>query len=531
MPEIHKPEVEESVGAQITGIEPVQEERHFSRAVMESVNVGIIACDQNGKITFFNAAMQKIHGIPDSVISPEIWSQYFDLYQPDGKTLLTKEQVPLYRALKGETIRNQEILVLRKNQDSISLLVSGQPIVDQDGNRCGAVVVAHDVTDIKRTELQLRQAQKMEAIGQLAGGVAHDFNNILMAISGYCELMLMQMVDQDPMKEVASEIFKAVERGTALARQLLAFSRKQVTQSKILDLNQVITGMENLLRRVMKEDVELAISSDPGLGKVKADPTQIEQVIMNLAINARDAMPRGGKLMIETTNVRLDDSYAAGHISVVPGEYVMLSVSDTGVGMDEATQSRIFEPFFTTKEEGRGTGLGLSTVYGTIKQNGGFIWVYSEPEQGSTFKIYLPRVKEGTEPVQPASSSNTALNGRETILLVDDNESVRVAFSALLEFHGYKVLRAANGQEALEVASQYAEPIHVLVTDLVMPGIGGRELSRMLLGRGRQMKVIYMSGYTGEAASRQGILDPESIFLQKPASIRQLLQKIHEVLS
>lgn len=530
MPEIHKPEIEKREGNLIAAIEPIQEERHFSRAVMESVNVGIIACDLNGTITFFNSAMQKIHGIPDSVISPEIWSQYFDLYQPDGKTLLTKEQVPLYRALQGETIRNQEILVLRKNQDSISLLVSGQPIVDEDGRRCGAVVVAHDVTDIKRTELQLRQAQKMEAIGQLAGGVAHDFNNILMAISGYCELMLMQMTNQDPMKDVASEIYKAVERGTALARQLLAFSRKQITQPKILDLNQVIRGMENLLQRVMKEDVELAISPDSGLGRVKADPTQIEQVIMNLAINAKDAMPHGGKLMIETTNVRLDDSYAAGHLNVVPGQYVMLSVSDTGVGMDEVTQSRIFEPFFTTKEEGRGTGLGLSTVYGTVKQNGGFIWVYSEPGQGSTFKIYLPRMDDRTEPVQPVNLNNTMMNGTETILLVDDNESVRAAFSALLEYHGYKVLRAANGQEALDIASQYAEPIHLLVTDLVMPGIGGRELSQKLLSSGRQMKVIYMSGYTGEAASRQGILDADAAFLQKPASIRQLLQKIHDIL-
>lgn len=514
----------------LNGYGPAQDDRYLSRAVIESVNVGIIACDEKGVINFFNSAMQKMHGLPDRDVTPDLWPQYFDLYQPDGKTLLKKEEVPLFRALQGETIRNQEILVLRNQQDPIHLFVSGQPVVDQEGKKIGAVVVAHDVTEMKRTEQQLRQAQKMEAMGQLAGGIAHDFNNILMAVSGYCELMLMQIVAQDPLKHLASEIFKAVERGTALARQLLAFSRKQFSQPKLMNLNSVLAGMENLLRRVMKENIEVHISHDSCLGWVHADPAQIEQIIMNLAINARDAMPSGGTLSIETSNVWLDDSYAAGHIPVVPGDYVMLTVSDNGVGMDEGTQARIFEPFFTTKEEGQGTGLGLFTVYGTVKQNGGFIWVYSEPGQGTTFKIYLPRIENQpqTEPI--VDMSKESLTGTETILLVDDNESVRTAFSALLELHGYRVLRAADGQEALSIATQYHGQIHVLITDLVMPGIGGRELSQQLHKIVHEIKVIYMSGYTGESASRQGILDPDAAFLQKPASIRQLLQKIREVL-
>lgn len=514
----------------LNGYGPAQDDRYLSRAVIETVNVGIIACDEKGIINFFNPMMQKIHGVPDQDVTPDLWPQYFDLYQPDGKTLLKKEEVPLYRALQGETIRNQEVLVVRKNQEPVHLLVSGQPVIDENGKKVGAVAVAHDITEMKRTEQQLRQAQKMEAMGQLAGGIAHDFNNILMAVSGYCELMLMQMIAQDPLKHLASEIFKAVEKGTALARQLLAFSRKQFSQPRLMNMNSVLAGMENLLNRVMKEHVDVLISPDSRLGNVYADPAQIEQIIMNLAINARDAMPSGGTLAIETSNIRLDDSYAAGHIPIVPGEYVMLTVSDNGMGMDETTQARIFEPFFTTKEEGRGTGLGLFTVYGTVKQNGGFIWVYSEPGQGTIFKIYLPRVQNALQTTTPPDMNKESHVGTETILLVDDNESVRTAFSALLELHGYKVLRAADGQEALSIAAIYQGQIHLLITDLVMPGIGGRELSRQLQQIAPGIKVIYMSGYTGESASRQGILDPDAAFLQKPASIRQLLQKIREIL-
>ncbi len=377
---------------------------------------------------------------------------------------------------------------------------------------------------------QLRQSQKMEAVGQLAGGIAHDFNNLLTAITGYSELSLRRLQAEDPLHRNIKEIKKAGERAASLTRQLLAFSRKQVLQPKVLALNSIISDVEKMLRRLIGEDIELRTVLEPQLGSVKADPGQIEQVLLNLAVNARDAMPQGGKLTIETANVYLDGEYAAQHIAVKPGHYVMLAVSDTGCGMDEKTQARIFEPFFTTKEAGKGTGLGLSTVYGIVKQSGGNIWVYSEVGRGTTFKVYLPRVDEGAQEHKRSAEPEDAVQGTGVILLAEDEQMVRKLAREVLEMCGYKVLEAANGGAALLICERHKEPIDLLVTDVIMPEMGGRELATRLSQLRPEMKVLYMSGYTDNAIVHQGVLDEGANFIQKPFSPQTLASKIREVL-
>jgi PAS domain S-box-containing protein len=385
--------------------------------------------------------------------------------------------------------------------------------------------------ELTQTQAQLVQTQKMEAVGRLAGGVAHDFNNILTAITGYAELLLLTLGDLDPRHKDIEEIKKASGRASGLTRQLLAFSRKQVLQPRVLNLNAVVANMEKMLRRLIREDIELATVLDPALGRVKADPGQIEQVIMNLAVNARDAMPQGGKLTIETMNVYLDEDYARQHVDVQPGPYVMLAVSDTGVGMDEETLSHLFEPFFTTKEKGAGTGLGLATVYGIVKQSGGHIWVYSEPEPGTTFKIYLPRVEEAVELLQPGAALAKLPQGTETVLLVEDADMVRELARRVLLQNGYTVLVARHGGEALQVCEQNEGPLHLLVTDVVMPGgMSGRDLAENLAPLHPGMKVLYISGYTDNAIARHGVLEPGIAFLQKPFTPDSLVRKVREVL-
>ena len=377
---------------------------------------------------------------------------------------------------------------------------------------------------------QLRQSQKMEAVGQLAGGIAHDFNNLLTAITGYSELSLRRLQAEDPLHRNIKEIKKAGERAASLTRQLLAFSRKQVLQPKVLALNSIISDVEKMLRRLIGEDIELRTVLEPQLGSVKADPGQIEQVLLNLAVNARDAMPQGGKLTIETANVYLDGEYAAQHIAVKPGHYVMLAVSDTGCGMDEKTQARIFEPFFTTKEAGKGTGLGLSTVYGIVKQSGGNIWVYSEVGRGTTFKVYLPRVDEGAQEHMRSAEPEDAVPGTGVILLAEDEHMVRKLAREVLEMCGYKVLEAANGGAALLICERHQESIDLLITDVIMPEMGGRELATRLSQLRPEMKVLYMSGYTDNAIVHQGVLDEGANFIQKPFSPQTLASKIREVL-
>jgi len=353
---------------------------------------------------------------------------------------------------------------------------------------------------------------------------------MLTVIIGYSELMLRGVKPDDPLRNDVEQIKEAGERASLLTRQLLAFSRKQVLQPKVLDLSAVLTNMDRMLQRLIGEDIDLVTMPAPGLGRVHADPGQIEQVIMNLAVNARDAMSRGGKLTIETANVELDNAYAREHVSFRPGSYVMLAVSDTGCGMDAATQARIFEPFFTTKEVGKGTGLGLSTVYGIVKQSDGNIWVYSEPGRGTTFKIYLPRVEGAVETVEPGVAPARAVRGSETILLVEDDHAVRVLARSVLQAHGYTVLEASQGKEALFLSGQHEGPIHLMVTDTVMPGMSGRDLAERLKPSRPNMKVLFMSGYTDKAIVHHGELVPGTAFLQKPFTPDALARKVREVL-
>src|SRR5580658_460407 len=399
----------------------------------------------------------------------------------------------------------------------------------QYGGQSAQLAVLMDVTGRREMEEQLRQAQKMEAVGMLAGGVAHDFNNLLTIINGYTQLILNNLKPGDKNRHSAEQVMKAGERAAALTNQLLAFSRRQVLQLKVIDLNQAVTSLGSMLQRLIGEDIELRLELRPELGRVSADPSQLEQVLMNLAVNARDAMPQGGTLTIETANVQLDETYAGRHIAVKPGPYVLLAVSDTGSGMDEATRQRLFEPFFTTKGPGKGTGLGLSTVFGIVKQSGGSLEVYSEPGSGSSVKIYFPRVDQPIS-VEDASRKRQLMRGSETILLVEDDEMVRNLVRETLEREGYKVIGAADPLEAQRIADAHRSKIQLLITDVVMPRLSGKELAKALVERRPDMKVLYMSGYTDSAIVNSGILQKEVAFLQKPFTPAALASKVRDVL-
>ncbi|MFZ0959706.1 MAG: PAS domain S-box protein [Terriglobia bacterium] len=392
------------------------------------------------------------------------------------------------------------------------------------------IATKQDVTARKQLEQQFAQAQKMEAVGRLAGGVAHDFNNLLTIINGYAQLLLERTSPEDPHRGLFEEIQMAGDRAASLTRQLLAFSRRQVMEPRVLDLNSVLANTEKMLRRLIGEDVELVSTLQPDLGLVKVDPGQIEQVIMNLAVNARDAMPEGGKFLVETSNVEVDEEYARSHSNLNPGKYVMVAVSDTGCGMDLETQAHVFEPFFTTKEKGRGTGLGLATVYGIVQQSGGYIWVYSEPGRGSTFKIYLPRIEGDMSTPEPAEAPLKPAKGKGTILVVEDEKGVRSMICETLKSRAYKVLEADGAAQALEIAEAHTKPIHLLLTDVVMPHTGGKELAKHLSTLHPETKVLYMSGYTDDAIVRHGIMQGDTPFLQKPFSPEALARKVREML-
>jgi nitrogen-specific signal transduction histidine kinase/ActR/RegA family two-component response regulator len=387
------------------------------------------------------------------------------------------------------------------------------------------------VTRERELEEQLRQSQKMEAVGQLAGGIAHDFNNLLTAIMGNSELLLAKIDEDDPRRADIEEIRHAGARAARLTRQLLAFSRRQVMEPAILDLNSVVENVSKMIQRLIGEQIELLTNLDGDLGQVVTDPGQIEQVILNLAVNARDAMPEGGKLLIETANADFDVEYLNRHARVEPGLYVMVAVSDTGRGMDEETRSRIFEPFFTTKESGKGTGLGLSTVYGIVKQSNGYIWVYSEPGRGTTFKIYLPRAERAELVESPEIAAVEHVpRGGETALLVEDDDGVRAVVRRTLQSGGYVVLEARNAGQAVRLAREYDGPIDFLVTDLIMPDMSGRELAKRVAAYRPLVRVLYMSGYSDNAVLGQGMLTPEMEFLAKPFSQDSLLQKVRRIL-
>jgi two-component system cell cycle sensor histidine kinase/response regulator CckA len=404
------------------------------------------------------------------------------------------------------------------------------------GRRPVRLVLATDVTErtraqeaLLKTEEQLRHAQKMDAVGRLAGGVAHDFNNLLSVILSYAEILLADLKPVEPMRDQVDQIRRAAARAADLTRQLLTFSRHQVVTPKVIDLNDLLVNLDKMLQRIIGVDVALVLSCGRPLGHVRADPGSIEQVIMNLVVNARDAMPQGGKLTMETANVLIDEESARVHLGTKPGPHVMLAVSDTGVGMDRATQARIFEPFFTTKQVGKGTGLGLSTVFGIVQQSNGSIWVYSEPGRGTTFKVYLPRVDEAVDVVR-ATPPGTTRRGTEAVLLVEDDEQVRSVASSILRRHGYRVLEARNGGEAMLLCETHAQTIDLLISDVVMPLMGGPELARRLSTARPAMKVLCMSGYTDDSVVRHGVMDSDIAYLQKPITPESLTRKVREVL-
>jgi PAS domain S-box-containing protein len=502
------------------------------RDLYDHAPLGYHEYDAEGRITNVNRTDLEMLGYTaEEMIGHPMWE-----FNIEGET--AREQI--LAKLAGTLLpgRNLERLYRKKDGTTIPVLIEDRLILDEKGRISGIRCTIQDITARKQVEdereslkEQLRQSQKMEAIGKLAGGVAHDFNNLLTVIQGYGELLLNSLDQGSRLRQDVQEIMHASERASSLTRQLLAFSRKQVLQPKVLDLNAHVSNMDKMLRRMIGEDIELVTLLAEDLGRIKADPGQIEQAILNLAVNAKDAMLNGGKLTIETANVKLDENYARSRIGVIPGDYVMLSMSDTGGGMAPETKERIFEPFFTTKEKGKGTGLGLSTVYGIVQQSGGNIWVYSEPGLGTTFKIYLPRIEEGTESLRPAAVPTKSLQGSETVLLVEDEEMVRKLACTVLEKNGYTVLEASNGDEALDVVQgRNGNPIHLVVTDVVMPGMSGRQLADRLVSLRPELKVLYMSGYTDNAIVHHGVLDPGIAYIQKPFTPDALASKVREIL-
>jgi PAS domain S-box-containing protein len=437
------------------------------------------------------------------------------------------EKVPDdYHALVLKAFASGAPLIVELPFGKIQYSMVFAPIVD-----AGYInIYARDVTEQRNLEHQLLQSQKMDAIGRLAGGIAHDFNNVLTAIIGYSDFLQMHLGKDDPLQQEVEEIRKAGQRAASLTRQLLAFSRRQIFEVKVLDLNAVVVGMEKMMRRLINESVSIDFCLDPALGMMRADSSQMEQVLLNLVINASDAMPRGGKLTIETGNAELDESYAQMHISMKPGPHVRLVVSDTGIGMDEETREHMFEPFFTTKKEGKGTGLGLSMVYGIVKQSGGNIWVYSEPGKGTAFKIYLPRVFEEAQSVTEERPDERPRGGTETILVAEDEEMIRQIISTVLVEAGYSVLLAKDGEETWGISEGTPGPIHLLLSDVVLPGMSGRESAKRLITMRPGMRVLYMSGYTANAIVHQGMLEPGIAFLQKPFAPTALLRKVREIL-
>ncbi len=436
----------------------------------------------------------------------------------------------------SDASRSYDTAHRRKDGSFVDVSVKFSPVRDISGAVIASAMIAKDLTPIReaeavhrRTEEQFRQAQKMEAVGRLAGGVAHDFNNLLTVILSYSQFAIEDLKPGDPLRDDITQIDEAARRAADLTRQLLAFSRQQVLQPRVLDINQILTPMERMLRRLLGEDVTLSLRPGAGLGRTVADQSQLEQVVMNLAVNARDAMPTGGNLAIETTNVRFDPGHVGGPSGLPPGDYVMVSVSDTGVGMAPATCARIFEPFFTTKEAGKGTGLGLSTVFGIVRQSGGYISVDSELGHGTTFNVYLPMTDRPAD-AKIDDGSPVVLRGSETVLLVEDEDQVRAVATAILRRHGYNVLETSNGGEAFLVSKTFPSTIHLLLTDVVMPRMSGRTLAEELAPLRPDMRVLYASGYTDDATIHHGVLQAGVAFIQKPFTPDTLLRKVREVL-
>jgi len=498
----------------------LSEERY--RSLFENMLEGYAYCEmvlENGEYRDFvyldvNPAFERLTGLTGVVgkrvtdVIPGIRESDPDLFELYGRV-----------AFSGKPERVEIHVGALKIWFSLSVYSAGKGFF---------VAVFDNITERRKLEDQLRQSQKMEAVGRLAGGVAHDFNNLLTVINGYSEILLRRIGEDSTLRREVDEIRKAGDKASMLTQQLLAFSRRQVLQPKVLDLNATVSGMATMLRRLIGEDIDLRILPGQGLGRVKADPGQVEQIILNLVLNARDAMPGGGRLDIETGNAVLDGTFSSKHPQAVTGPHVLLAVSDTGVGMSEDTQGHLFEPFFTTKERGKGTGLGLPTVYGIVQQSQGYIYVYSELGKGTAVKVYLPRVDEEVETVSPVSAP--APHGTETVLVVEDERQVREFVTRVLTAKGYRVLTAGEGLEALRLCKDCADPVDLLVTDVVMPGMGGRELASRVMAAKPGVRVLFVSGYTDDAVSHHGVLEAGLEFLQKPFTTDAFLGKVREIL-
>jgi len=478
----------------------------------------------HGEWIFVSPQIETItgHTQEEWLVNSREWTRYVP--QEDHEVIEAAEAA----CLRGERFQADYRIV--KKDGSIIWVSDTAVVVSGSDSHPVMEGIIIDITERKVLENQLQQSRRMEAVGRLAGGIAHDFNNLLTIIKGYAELALQRSGISPELRTDVMQMESASERASALVRQLLAFSRKQVLQPKVIDLNAIVLGLEKLLGRLLAENIELQTRCAANVGNVKADPAQVEQVLMNLVVNARDAMPKGGRLTIETADVELDSTYARDHVTVKPGPYVMLAVSDTGIGMSAETQAHIFEPFYTTKDSGQGTGLGLSTVYGIVKQSGGYIWVYSESGKGSTFKVYLPRVEAPAEKKMEPAKIPAARKGTETILLIEDEEAVRELTSMVLSGNGYVVLAAQNAAEAEHFSAHHAGEIHMVLTDIMMPGTSGRELAQRILTQHPRARVLYMSGYTDNVLAQGGVLEEGVAFLQKPFTPAGLAQKVRDVL-
>jgi signal transduction histidine kinase/CheY-like chemotaxis protein len=514
-------------------VEALRESEERLQMVVENLTEGIVISDADGELLHWNRAGLEMHGfggLDEARRDLVHFREIFELSTPDG-TVLPFDQWPLPRILRGEHLRELDLRIRRLDVAWERIFSYGGALVPAPGGRLLAMLTITDVTARKQLEAQLRQTQKMESIGRLAGGIAHDFNNWLTVISGSADL-LSEVVPPDPVPaQLLGEIRHAGKRAASLTRQLLAFSRREVLEPRVLDLNAVVADAEKMLCRMLGEDILLTAALDPTIRRVRIDAGQWIQVLMNLAVNARDAMPTGGRLTIETRETALDDAYARLHPNVRPGRYVLMVVTDTGSGMSPEIQARIFDPFFTTKPIGEGTGLGLSVVHGIVEQSGGHVGVYSEPGVGTAFKIYLPPVTEAAE-AAPTPAPEPALDGRgtETILLVEDDDSVRRVTGRILRRFGYTVLEAEGGEAALRLLGQEPGRVALLISDVVMPNMDGRELIKRVHAQYPEIKVLFTSGYTNDAVIRHGVLHAEVAFIQKPHTSAMLVAKIREVL-
>jgi two-component system, cell cycle sensor histidine kinase and response regulator CckA len=493
-------------------------------ALLDAAPLAILSLDLDSCVTMWNPGAERLFG----------WTAAEVIGKP--LPVVSIEYLPEYTQLRDEVFRGRRVSGYetkrrRKDGSLVDVLLSTAPLQDGAGNVSGLVALLVDVTERRGLEEQLRQSQRLEAVGQLAGGIAHDFNNLLTVVTSYAALLLEDLGPSHPKANDIQEIARAADRAAALTQQLLAFGRRQLLQPRVLDVNHTVTELERMLRRLLTADIELVTVLDPELRCVRADPGQLEQVLMNLVVNARDAMPGGGTLTVETANVEIDASYPGRHASAIrPGGYVRIAVSDTGHGMDEATQARIFEPFFTTKEPGKGTGLGLSTVYGIVNQSGGYVWCYSEPGRGTTFKIYLPHADAQAEQRGNGTARVAARRGMESVLIVEDDDAVRSVARRILASHGYAVLEAAGGAAALRLYDETSPPVDLVLTDVVMPEMSGSEMARQLRERHPGIRVLFMSGYTGEAALRQRVLEPGAAFIEKPFAPEVLAARVREML-